>query len=190
MPGPARARRRTLTPEPGEAPHSQLGQRGANLWPGARRSWGGGSASRIPVLRAAARASVGSAGESGSAPGLDSPPREARVGEGGALGPPPPPAPIPARPAWRQEERGDARALPKSHCVPQPRGPEGLGPWALLPPSAAPAVSTSVHSVPASNPLSLGAPWVLGEWSQSSLLSRRATSQGRPWVVWCATRVC
>ena len=190
MPGPARARRRTLTPGPGEAPHSQLGQRGANLWPGAQRSWGGGSASRIPVLRAAARASVGSAGESGSAPGLDSPPREARVGEGGALGPPPPP-----RPRSRRAPRGGRRGggtlalLLKVSASRSPEDPRASDPGRCcrhpqLPPSLL------LSTLPASNPLSLGAPWVLGEWSQSSLLSRRATSQGRPWVVWCAAPLC
>lgn len=130
MPGPARARRRTLTPGPGEAPHSQLGQRGANLWPGAQRSWGGGSASRIPVLRAAARASVGSAGESGSAPGLDSPPREARVGEGGALGPPPPPAPDPGAPRVEAGGAGGrSRSSSKSlrPAAQRTRGPRTLG---------------------------------------------------------------
>lgn len=129
------------------------------------------SAYRISFLRAKARA-------------LGLPGKAALQGPRGRRGPAAPR--ITARPAWLQEGRGSARAPAQSHCVPQPRGPEGNGSRAPLPPPPARAVSTSVHSVPGSNPLSLGAPCALSEWSESSPLSSRAltTSHGRPWIVW------
>lgn len=144
--------------------HSQLGRREANLWPGARRSWGvgleatsrgcpgPGCPSPVPFgLRSAARR---------LAPWLLLPGRASRVP---ALTRGPSAQWIRARPEWLQGRRGGARAPLPSLSVPQPGGSEGDRSRALLPPPPTHTVSSSLHSVPGSNALSLGKPWVAGD---------------------------
>lgn len=150
-------------------PSRQLGWPRANLWPVTTRSWGGraratgrgclGSCRRSHallrtrvLLRRGARL-VLSSGETGPSPGLDSQPRAACGGKGAA----------PAPGGYGCAPRGCARAPPRSHWVPQPRGRRAKDPTSLLPPPPIRNVSASLHSVPGSRALSLGAPWVFGE---------------------------
>lgn len=99
-----------------------------------------------------------SSGETGPSPALDSQPRATCRGKGAA----------PAPGGSGCAPRGCARAPPR---VPQPRGRRAKDPTELLPPPPIHNASASFHSVPRSRALSLGAPWVFGEWSRSSLLS-------------------
>lgn len=183
MPGPTRARSRDALPGAREklrtrdllgAGQTCGGERGApgrpGLGPGdARGRAVDARAIRIPVL------------QRGGWPLSPVLRRTARVA---ALtrGPPPPDGgAAPAPPAGAAGRR--SRYFESSR--PEAQGPEGTGSSALLPPPPTHTISAFLHCS-GSNALTLGAPWVLGKWSESSLQSRHAltTSHRRRWTVW------